>query len=408
MEVAGCGRVDPTVTAVQTHDDPDGRWRALGVLSLAMVLSMATWFSTAAVLPQLRADLGISTAQGALLTIAVQLGFVAGALVSAATNLADLVPARRLVLFGAVGAAAANLGLLAADGVASALLARFLVGACLAGVYGPSLKSMATWFRRQRGTGLGVMVGALTLGSAMPHLVNSVGGVDWRLLIVVTSAMTLGGGLVAELAGRDGPYPFPTTTFDPSQLGQVFTNRRVRLASTGYFGHMWELYAMWAWFAVFFTDVLDGDDRAAALATFAVIGVGAIGSWVGGIISDRVGRTQATTLAMAISGAMAMVAGALVDAPPAVVLLVGLVWGFWVVADSAQFSALVTEHADQRYVGTAVTMQLAVGFTLTVVTIWLVPVVRDAASWWAAFAVLVPGPVVGIIAMQRLRLLPGN
>lgn len=388
---------------LETQADPEGRWRALWILSAAMVLSMATWFSAAAVLPQLRADLGITSAQGSLLTIAVQLGFVAGAVVSAATNLADLLPARRLVLLGTIGAATANLGLLAADGFGGAIIARFLVGVSLAGVYGPSLKSMATWFRRQRGTALGVMVGALTLGSALPHLVNGVGGIEWRVLIVVTSALTVAGGLVAELAGRDGPYPFPTSTFDPSQIGQVFTNRRVRLASAGYFGHMWELYAMWAWFAVFFTDVLDGDDRGAALATFAVIGIGAAGSWIGGIISDRVGRTQATTLAMAASGAMALVVGSLVDAPPVVVLAVGLVWGFWVVADSAQFSALVTEHADQRYVGTAVTMQLAVGFTLTVVTIWLVPVLRDATSWAVAFAVLAAGPAVGIIAMQRLR-----
>ncbi|CAN5323506.1 MFS transporter [soil metagenome] len=383
--------------------DPQGRWRALGTLSLAMVLSMATWFSAAAVLPQLRVDLGITSAQGSWLTIAVQLGFVTGAIVSAATNLADLVPPRRLMLLGSVGAALANLGLLTVDAIGSAVAVRFLVGVSLAGVYGPSLKSMATWFRRQRGTALGVMVGALALGSALPHLVNSVGGVDWRLLIAVTSALTIAGGLVAELAGRDGPYSFPATTFDPAQLGQVFTNRRVRLASTGYFGHMWELYAMWAWFAVFFTDVLDGDDQTAALATFAVIAVGAVGSWVGGIISDRIGRPQATTLSMVLSGAMALCIGALVAAPPAIVLIVGLVWGFWVIADSAQFSALVTEYADQRYVGTAVTMQLAVGFTLTVVTIWLVPVIRDASSWWLAFAVLVPGPVVGIVAMQRLR-----
>ncbi len=392
-------------SAPPTVPDPPGRWRALTVLSVAMVLAMATWFSAAAVLPQLREVLGITAAQGALLTIAVQLGFVAGALVSAATNLADLLPARRLVLLGTVGAAAANAGLLAADGFGTAVLLRGLVGFSLAGVYGPSLKSMATWFRAQRGTALGVMVGALTLGSAVPHLVNGVGGADWRAVIVVTSLLTLAGGLLAELGGSDGPFPFPATVFDPSRLGLVFTDRRVRLASLGYFGHMWELYAMWAWFAVFFTDVLDGDSRGAGLATFAVIGIGAVGSWVGGVISDRTSRTTATSVAMAVSGSMALVVGALVDAPPAVVLLAGLVWGFWVVADSAQFSALVTEHADQRYVGTAVTMQLAVGFVLTVVTIWLVPLVRDASSWWLAFAILAPGPAVGLVAMRRLHTL---
>jgi MFS family permease len=383
--------------------DPPGRWRALAILSTAMVLAMTAWFSAAAVLPQLRAELGLSAGEGALLTIAVQLGFVAGALVSAATSLADVVPARRLVLLGTVGAAAANLGLLAADGLATAVLLRGAVGFCLAGVYPPSLKAMATWFRVQRGTALGVMVGALTLGSALPHLVNGVGGAGWRTVIVVTSGLTLLGGLLAEVAGRDGPFPFPRTAFDPRALGTVLSDRRVRLASAGYFGHMWELYAMWAWFAAFATDVLGGDARTAGLVTFAVIGVGALGCTAGGHISDRVGRTTATRLALACSGASALVIGALVDAPTPLVIVVGLFWGFWVVADSAQFSALVTEHADQRYVGTAVTAQLAVGFTLTVVTIWLVPLVRDASSWWAAFALLVPGPVLGLVAMGRLQ-----
>lgn len=383
--------------------DPEGRWRALGVLAIAMVLSMATWFSAAAVLPALRAELGISTSQGGLLTIAVQLGFVAGAVVSALTNLPDLVSVRRLVFVGSMGAALANAGLLVAGSFTSALLARLLVGMFLAGVYGPSLKLMATWFRHQRGTALGIMVGALTLGSALPHLVNGLGGADWRPLIVVTSLLTAAGGFVALIGGHEGPFAFPSTPFDPRKIGLVITDRKVRLASIGYFGHMWELYAMWAWFAAFFTEVLDGDSQGAGLATFAVIGVGSVGCWVGGVLGDRFGRTQATSLAMGISGAMALVAGLAVDAPWPVALGVGLVWGFWVVADSAQFSALVTEHADQRYVGTAVTMQLALGFTLTVVTIFLVPVLRDASGWWLAFAVLAPGPVVGIIAMQRLQ-----
>ncbi|MEE8602663.1 MFS transporter [Euzebya tangerina] len=398
----------PTPVAHSAQADPDGRWRALAILSIAMVLAMTTWFSAAAVLPQLRDVIGISDAQGGLLTIAVQLGFVTGALISAATNLADLLPARRLVLLGTIGAAVANLGLLVIDSFTGAVAVRFAVGVSLAGVYGPSLKAMATWFRAGRGTALGVMVGALTLGSATPHLVNGIGGADWRTVIVATSVLTVLGGVIAEVGISDGPFPFPRTVFDPTKLGLVFTNRKVRLASMGYFGHMWELYAMWAWFAVFYADVVDDNTRTAALATFAVIGIGALGSWVGGVISDRMGRTTATTIAMLCSGAMALVVGALVDASPALVLALGLFWGFWVVADSAQFSALVTEHADQRYVGTAVTMQLAIGFTLTVITIWLVPLVRDASGWWLAFAILVPGPALGVWAMQRLRRLPAG
>ncbi len=377
-----------------------------------MLLAMSTWFSASAVLPQLRADWGLSTNEGSLLTIAVQLGFVAGAVGSAATNLADLIAPRRLMLLGAVGAATVNAGLVLASGPWSAILLRFATGVFLAGVYPPGLKAMATWFRRGRGTALGIMVGALTVGSALPHLVNGLGGVRWQSVILATSALTLAGGVVAEVLGRDGPFPFPAASFDPSQARKAFADRGIRLATLGYFGHMWELYAMWAWFSVFFADRLTlggvvDPRRGSAYATAAVIGVGSLGCWVGGVLGDRWGRTRTTALAMAISGTSAILVGVLRSAPVPVVLAIGLVWGFWVVADSAQFSAIVTELADQRYVGTAVTLQLAAGFVLTVLTIWLVPVLRDALTWRWAFSFLAVGPALGVWAMLRLLRSPG-
>lgn len=373
-----------------------------------MVLGMTTWFSASAVLPRLAERWALSATGGAWLTIAVQVGFVAGALTSAALTLADVIRPRRLILLGAAGAAAANAGLLAAGGPESAIGLRLATGFCLAGVYPPALKSMATWFRRGRGTALGILVGALTLGSAVPHLVNGLGGVDERLVILATSALTLAGGLLAEWAGREGPYAFPAAAFDPRQAGRAFADRGVRLASLGYFGHMWELYAVWTWFLVFYAGVLEGSglasleaERRAAFATFAVIGIGAVGCWAGGVLGDRWGRTRTTVAAMGISGACALVVGWL-QPWPVLVLAVGLVWGFSVVADSAQFSTIVTELADQRYVGTALTLQLAIGFTLTVATIWLVPLVRDAVGWRWAFALLAPGPALGALAMLRL------
>jgi len=406
----GAGRT-PTPPDATATAEADGRYRALAVLALAMVLAMAPWFSASAVIPQLRDDWGLSTGAASLLIIAVQLGFVTGAVISAGFNLADVIPPRRLILIGTMGAAVANAGLVLADGPELAVPLRFLTGAFLAGVYPPALKAMSTWFTRGRGMALGVMVGALTLGSALPHLVNGLGGLDWQVVILATSGLTAIGGLIAEFVATDGPFPFPKAPFDPRQAGRAWNNPGVRLSSLGYFGHMWELYAMWAWFAAFFADTLvehgDGDVRTgAALATFLVIGVGAIGCWVGGLLGDRWGRTKSTTLAMAISGTCALTIGLLQTGPIALVLVVGVVWGFWVVADSAQFSTIVTEVADQAYVGTAVTLQLAVGFTLTVATIWLVPFLRDQAGWAWAFAVLAPGPFLGIIAMQRLARSP--
>jgi MFS family permease len=363
---------------------------------------MTTWFSAAAVLPQLRDDWALSDSAAAWLTIAVQLGFVAGAVASSLLNLADLVSPRLLILAGSVGAAAANALLAAADGPRSAIPLRFATGVFLAGVYPPALKLMSTWYRSGRGTALGIVVGALTVGSAGPHLVNGLGGLDRDVVILATSALTVTGGLIAWLAVAEGPFPFPSATFDPRQAGLAFANRGVRLASLGYFGHMWELYAMWAWFLVFFRET-SGAGRSAALATFAVIAVGGLGCWVGGLLGDRVGRPETTAAMMATSAACALAIGLLVDAPAWTVLAVGLVWGFTVVGDSAQFSTLVTEHADQAYVGTAVTLQLALGFTLTVATIWLVPYVEAVVGWRYAFAFLAAGPALGIVAMLRLR-----
>lgn len=391
--------------------DPSGCWVGLAILATAMLLAMTTWFSATAVVPQLTQAWDLTAGQGPWLTIAVQLGFVVGALGSALFSLADRMSPRRLMLYGAIGAALANLLLLTASSVWIAIPLRAITGACLAGVYPPAMKAMATWFRYKRGTALGVMVGALTLGSAAPHLVNGLGGLDWRVVIVATSVLTLLGGLLAEYIGSDGPFPFPKAVFDPRKAWQVFTDRKVLLASLGYFGHMWELYAMWAWFSVFFTSTLtlhgvEGAGTWAAFGTFAVIGIGALGCWVGGLLGDRWGRARTTSLAMAISGACAISIGFMQAAPVLLVLLVGLLWGFWAVADSAQFSALVTEVAEQSYVGTALTLQLAIGFVLTVPTIWLIPIVEQVAGWGTAFALLSLGPLAGIVAMRALESVP--
>lgn len=388
------GRIGPvSMTMAQRNQ--------LIVLAVALVLAMSTWFSTAAVLGQLRAAWDLSPAEGSWLTIMVQIGFVAGAAVSSAVNLADRVPPRRLVLWGTVGAAAANGAVVIVDSFGPALAARLVTGACLAAVYPPALKAMSGWFRAGRGLALGVMIGALTIGSALPHLINALGGLDWRATLIVASALTVGGGLIAELLGADGPHIARSARFDPSQVGAIVANDRFRLASLGYFGHMWELYALWAWAAAFYGDVV-ASERGASLAAFAVIAIGAVGSVHAGLLSDAIGRPAAAGTALRWSAAAALVTGFLVDAPLPVVVAIGLFWGYWVVADSAQFSTIVTEVVDPRYVGTALTVQLAVGFTLTVFTIFLVPIVRDVYGWGWAFAMLAPGPLVGGWAMRRL------
>ena len=386
------------------------RWRALALLAVTLVLSMSTWFSASAVIPQLRTEWDLSDSTAAWLTITVQLGFVCGALVSSILNLSDVVPPRHVILGGTIGAATVNGLLEVADGPAGGIPLRFATGFFLAGVYPPAFKLMSTWFRKGRGLALGVLAGAIIVGNAMPHLVNGLGQLDWHVVIYVTSALTLAGGLIVEFAVREGPFPFPKATFDPRQAGRVFANRGVRLASFGYFGHMWELFAMYAWFLEFFSSVLAErgypSGPAAAYATFVVIAVGGLGCWVGGVLGDRWSRTRTTALMMAVSGSCCVLIGLLWGAPVWLVLLVSLVWGFATVADSAQFSTMVTELADQAYVGTALTLQLAGGFAFTVATIWLIPILEDIFGWWWAFAFLAPGPALGVLAMLRLKSLP--
>jgi MFS family permease len=409
-ETEAAGRPLEQVPGQVAEGGPAGRWKALFWLSAVLVLSMTTWFSASAVIPQLRDSLALGQGTAAWLTIGVQLGFVAGAVFSAALNLADVLSARHLILGGSLGAATANL-LVSVAGVAwVAIVLRGLTGFFLAAVYPPALKLISTWFRRGRGLALGILVGAIALGSAGPHLINGLGGLDWKIVIYVTTANTVLGGVLVLTMVREGPYPFPRAVFDPRQTAVVLKDRGVLLASLGYFGHMWELFAMWGWYAVFFGASLEAAGRStgsfAAYATFAVIGVGGLGCVVGGVLADRWGRTQTTILMLAVSGACSLTVGLLFGGSPWLLLAFSLVWGFAIVADSAQFSTMVTELADQAYVGTALTLQLATGFALTVVTIRLIPYLENAWGWHWAFTILAAGPALGILAIARLRSIP--
>jgi MFS family permease len=386
------------------------KWRALVLLSLAELFGMALWFSGSAVVPALSREWNLSSSQVSWLAIAVQLGFVAGTLISATLNLADIITTRHLFAVCALLGALTNafFGLYVHQpGTAIAL--RFLTGMCLAGVYPPGMKLMATWFREQRGMALGFLVGALTLGKATPYLVNAIGSANWRINVVFVSILAIVGGLIVLLFVSDGPHALPPATFDLTQIWKVFRNRGVRLASFGYFGHMWELYAMWIWVPVMLRASVTahgGDPMFAETGSFLVIGAGAIGCVVAGLIADRVGRTLVTSWAMAISGSCCLLVGFLFGGNPVLLLLLAVVWGATVVADSAQFSSCVTELGDPQYIGTALTLQMCIGFLLTTISIELIPKIVDVVTWRYAFMILAPGPLLGVLAMLRLRGLP--
>jgi MFS family permease len=380
----------------------------LAVLATAEFLGMTLWFSATAVTPTLIAHFRMADADAAWLTMAVQAGFVAGTLGSAVTNLADRLNARRLFLLGAVGGAAANAAVLIAPSAGAAIALRFLTGAALACVYPPGMKLAAGWFRANRGFALGVLIGALTLGKAFPHLLTALFGAEWRQPMLLASALATAGGILVVALVRDGPFVTVTSPFDPHAVRRIFASRGARLATLGYLGHMWELYAMWTWIAVLATASFAAAGTADAttagsVAAFVAIGSGAAGCAIAGWLADRLGRARVAIWAMWTSGACAAATPLVFGAPPAVFFALAAIWGFAVVADSAQFSAIVSEHAPADHVGTALTLQTCLGFLLTMVTIEALPRLAAIAGWRWAGLLLVPGPLLGAVAMGELR-----
>ena len=388
------------------------RNRTLYLLSFAELLAMGLWFSASAVSPALSLEWDLSDSGKAWLTMSVQIGFVVGTFFSAFFNLSDVLNARHLFVVSALLGALFNgaIGLFA-QGVDSVLTLRFCTGVCLAGVYPPGMKIMATWFREGRGMAIGMLVGALTLGSASPHLLKVAGSPDWRELMYTASLASVLAAVICLAFVKDGPYQASAARFDWRAVGRAVADRGVRLANFGYLGHQWELYAVWTWVPVFlfysFRDSGVADAAGgSALAAFAVIGVGGIGCVAAGILADRYGRTTITIWSMLVSGCCCVGAGMLYGGWPPALLLLCLVWGFAIVADSAQFSASITELADPAYVGTALTLQTCVGFLLTLFTIRLVPVFVEWLTWDWAFALLAVGPALGAWSMHRLKQLP--
>ena len=374
-------------------------WRSVLLLALCQVMVLSLWFSATAVIP--------------FFSSAVAIGFVCGTLISAILSLADRIPPKTFFAAATLTAAIANGAIVLFDPTSSfVIFLRILTGVCMAGIYPVGMKMVSTWAKRDTGLLVGLLVGALTIGSAFPHILNllDTSGIDWQLTLIASSFLAVGAsGLITLVSlGSDIPKVPP---FDPSSAFYAWQYRPLRLANFGYFGHMWELYAMWAWIGLFLFESfqineLENGQFYANLGTFATIAVGGFGSLIAGITADRIGRTTVTILAMAASGTCAILVGFLFGGSPMLLIIVCLIWGGSIVADSAQFSTCVIELSPKNMIGTMLTIQTSLGFLISLATIHLIPIIVDLIGWQYAFAMLAIGPFLGVIAMTKLRHLP--
>lgn len=381
---------------------------SLAILIACEVLAMALWFSASATLPDLRQAYAFTDFHASLFTSMVSIGFVCGTLISAFLGLADRLAPRQFFMIAALVGAGANGAILLVEPTDTIVLFfRFLTGLVMAGVYPVGMKMAASWAQKDMGLLIGLLVGALTLGSALPHLFNTLGGLDWRVTIATASLTTLVAAILINFV-KLGPLYAKAPAFHPSYILDVWKNRALRYANFGYFGHMWELYAMWGWIGVFMVASLkaanvENAGTYGSAATFLVIGGGAIGCLGGGWLADRIGRTALTMWAMAISGTCALVIGFFFGGSPVLLMIIALIWGISVIADSAQFSSCVMEVAPKDKIGSMVTMQTCIGFSLTLISIHAVPYWVDGLGWHWAFAPLAIGPFLGVLAMWKLR-----
>jgi len=393
------------------------KWRTVLLLSLAELLAMGLWFSTTAVTPNLTTLWDLSAGQVAWLSMAVTVGFVAGAFISTLTNISDIFSPRLVFTLSAFVGAAATALITISGGYGPALALRVLTGFALAGVYPVGMKIMATWMKEDRGLGLGLLTGALAIGVASPHLIRALGGIsNWQFVLYVAAVLAALGGIIVLFIGHLGPYRGAPAQLRWRHVVDIARDRGMLLANFGYLGHMWELFSMWTWISVFLLASFQATNQttiwgfsteaAASLMTFLAIAASGPSSLAAGWLADRLGRSRITIIALVVSGSCALVIGLLFGASIWLVSLLALVWGFAIAPDSGQYSTAISELSDPEYIGTALTLQTSLGFLLTLITVRLVPTLVDLVGWHYSFAFLALGPLFGIWAMSQLKRSP--
>lgn len=381
----------------------------LPVIVFAQFAGTSLWFAGNAVVTDLAQELSLAEIFVGYITMAVQAGFISGTLLFAILTIADRYSPVLIFLFCSLAGSAANIALVGSDIAITVLIARFMTGFFLAGIYPVGMKIASDWHREGLGKALGYLVGALVVGTAFPHLLKSLGGdLPWRNVITGTSILASSGGMVLFLTVSDGPYRQSSVDSKPKfdAFTTLFRDKNFRSAAFGYFGHMWELYTFWAFVPVILNEYLGKSTDVAldvSLWSFAIIGIGGVSCAIGGHISSRKGSKWVSMVSLLGSGLCCLLIPFGFSMPLFLFLGLLLVWGFFVVSDSPQFSALVAQSSDSSLVATGLTIVNSIGFALTILSIQLFSYLWLISSSPFIFWVIAMGPLAGLYAINQYK-----